>query len=350
MHRIYSGVLGILLAASPVVARIMPEQRVDQMSAGADVIIKGSVEKVDSLGEAKSGDYQEEKLAASLKTYSPVLSEAEVKVDRAIKGAVAGTVKVRFLSSSKGSFMTLKKGEYVLLFLKRRGGNLYLFDIDNGKLVAARKPNRSKDSANGPSDAITEEMREMASDSDGDRAVEGIRGLRSLKNTSSLPMLKTLSRDSRGKVRAAAIGARLGLGDSSAGDELIERLSTSNSTAPTSADDPQEYIGAIDSLARSEHPRRVKMIRDLTEHKNQFVKQQAVYELRRMKAPESVPTLAKLLDDPDFRIQYAGVITLCEIAHSGRKGCPSAVKYERDQERIRAEWKAWATAHPDGNP
>lgn len=340
-----------LLTTSPAGARIFSQLRVDQMSTAADVIIKGEVESVDTLGDAKFDDLQDEKLAASLKPYSPSISVATVRVERAIKGATDGnSLKVRFFSSRKESFVSLKKGEYVLLFLKRRGGELYLLDVDNGKLAASRKAKGSKDSTNGPSDALTEEMRIMASDSDSEKAVAGIRGLRNLKNSSSLPMLKSLSRDDRPKVRAAAIGARLGLGDDSAGDELVNRLSAINAPAPTSEDDPQEYIGAIDSLARGKHPRKVKMIRDLTEHKNPFVKQQAVHELRQMKAPESVPTLAKLLDDPDFRIQYAGVITLCEIARPNRKGCPSGVRYEREQEKIRAEWKAWAAAHPDGKP
>lgn len=340
----------IALMAAPSFARLSAEKRVDEMASTADVIIKGEVEKVESLGKADLKSLQDDRLTAAIGPYSPKVSVADVRVDRAIKGKPGAVAKVRFFSSDTEAFASLAKGEYVVLFLKRRRGDLYLLDADNGKLSASRKVEASKEAAGGPSDPLTEEMRAMASDSDGVKAVAGIRGLRQLKHSGSLPMLKSLSRDTRPKVRAAAIGARLGLGDDSAGDELAERLAALNSSAPQGAEDPQEYLGAIDSLARGKHPKKVRLISDLAEHKNQFVRRQALQELREMRAPESVPTLAKLLDSPEWRTQYTGVITLCEIARSNKRGCPSAVRFEKDKEKLVAEWKAWAAAHPDGKP
>lgn len=331
-------------------SRVTQPMRVDGMSKSADVIIKGEVLNVGSEGKADPQGIEDEKTTKFLKSSVLNGESADIRVDKVLKGANPGTTaKVRYFSAPNQSFVGLKKGEYVLLFLKRRKGALYLLDVENGKLPAAKADSSGAASGNS-GDALTDEMRQMAKDKDSETAVAGISGIISVKDKGALQLLRGMKSDSRPKVRASALTARIALDDDDAGTELVNKLGELNTPSPTSAEDPQIYIGTIDTLARGKHPGKVKMIMDLANHKNEFVRRQAIHNLRELKSPESVSALAKFLDDPDFRVQYTGVITLCEIARPGGRGCPSGVRYERDQEKIRAEWKAWAAAHPDGKP
>lgn len=333
-----------LLVGTASYGRIARTLNVSDMEQSSDAIVKGEVLGVKNLGPA---DFSKLTLPAGLSEFSvkplhPDLAVASVRVERRIKGdAASSNVDVYYFATSAGDFISFAPGEYVLVFLKRGGDKFYLLDTDNGKLPASKTVSAPKHAAENSHDSrasLVSEFESMADDSDPKVALHGVSGLAHLRRSESLPTLRRLSKSGDAGTRAAAISGRVSMGDETATTDLLSALNSGRL-------DAQMYLGAIDSLARGKDPKRTQIIMNLAEHKNSWVRKQAIHELHEMKNPETIPALVKLLDDSDTSTQYTGVVTLCNMAHPGGVGCPSGILFERDRNKFISEWKAWAKDH-----
>jgi hypothetical protein len=68
-----------------------------------------------------------------------------------------------------------------------------------------------------------------------------------------------------------------------------------------------------------------------------------MHALRKIQSPDSIPTLVKLIDDPDKFVEYLAVMTLCEMNSPGGKGkgCPSTDTFNKSPEQYKTQWKSW---------
>lgn len=103
------------------------------------------------------------------------------------------------------------------------------------------------------------------------------------------------------------------------------------------------FIKDLRTADKTRNPERVKKLLELANHKEREIRFAAIDALRRLQDPESIPTLVKLMDDPNWHIQYQGMMTLCEMNSPGGKGsgCPSTILFRKAPEQYKTQWKEW---------
>jgi PBS lyase HEAT-like repeat len=67
----------------------------------------------------------------------------------------------------------------------------------------------------------------------------------------------------------------------------------------------------------------------------------ALYALRNLQDPQSVPALVKALDDPDREAEYQALITLALMTHKGGEYGPGIGPFDADPAKYIDLWKQW---------
>lgn len=91
------------------------------------------------------------------------------------------------------------------------------------------------------------------------------------------------------------------------------------------------------------NPDRTTQLIALVDNKDKGIRFSAAQALRHMKDPTAIPTMVRLMDDPDPFFQYLGMMTLCEMNSPGGKGsgCPSRMLFDKSPEKYKTQWKDW---------
>ena len=353
-HSIGYLILPLLLIPSLGYARLGSSLGVNEMYDSADVVLKGEVV---GIGKSSPIKFSSKELVASpskrfLKTVGSEAVSAKIRVDKIFKGTVSGnTIEVNFYSAKSQDFQKLSQGEAVLLFLKRDADKLYLLSYDYGKIpdkitMVSRKQGIGKSGQEG----FVGELEEMSVAKDTSTVLAGMDGLISLKAPNSASIFRQHLSDSRLSVRAKAILGLVQLGDSEGNKEFLKELqsdtmNSSNLTGQERQEARWEFIQAMMYMGNSKKTEYSKILIPLVNSKDKFIRQASINALRQIKSEDAVPTFVALLDDPDFKVQYMAVISLCEINNPKKTGCPSSVLFGQNPQKYITEWKKWWSTH-----
>jgi HEAT repeats len=351
MHRIIIIFVSLLSITTSVSARVTAIVSIKKMFTDADVVIRANILDVKDIGKAKfsDSDLKDESFKYHVAILGPTEDIARVKILRLIKGELkSDTVNIHFYSSKSGDLLSLLPGENAILFLKKRHGDLFLFDIDNGKFPATKQKPHSYSAFPDAKARFIDELRLMTADSDTNVVNVGLEGLSQFPEIDSHDIFLKHSKDKRSDVRAQAIAVRMRSGETVTGKEMLDELqsdkfNTQSSPNPQNQRTRMFFMSGIDRVGKARDLTQVKTLLQLVDHKARGIRLSAIQALRRMRDPEIIPTFVRLIDDPDKFVQYLAVMTLCEMNSPGGKGkgCPSTMLFDKSPDKYKTQWKAW---------
>ena len=79
----------------------------------------------------------------------------------------------------------------------------------------------------------------------------------------------------------------------------------------------------------------------MLKNKNAKIRQAAVYSIRIINNPNSVPYLLEGLDDIDNEVKYHCVMTLAKLFGKGGEYGPSHERFSGNEEKTVSLWKDW---------
>jgi HEAT repeats len=305
------------------------------LAASASLICKGEAVWVDDKEEVEFQVRGE-----------PVRCRRKVAVflvDRIYAGAIPGrTIEIDFLQPVVPSSMEeLRRGEYVLLFLVRKGGtnsNRYRFaNVTTSKVPIGREPVPSLESGGSPLARITKVLVQSLYDPDLDVVLTAIEQLGELKGKGSVTALRPLVASREPSIRGAAIASLLKLGDKRQAI-AAQRFLDAKPKGPQAERVRQNICDAVAGL---DDPSLLPVIGPLLRRGGEGVRYAVVRALRKMNAKACLPWLVMALDDADLQVRYQAVMALAEITGHAEWGSPLDT-FRDNEARYVGAVKAWS--------
>ena len=318
---------------------------------------------------------------------------AEMRIDRVIKGAAPlGADQFQF-ASSPSMFLPydhVAAGDYVVVFLSRDGDRLVFTSPYAGKMaVPSPADAQGMLEASSPGEALTQELvralgskrtaevlealRQLAWShssptlhqvqklaTSADEAVRGqaLDTLRAMGQTSSFAdSVQELTTSPDGAVRGEAFATLIALGQTSCVPGCLEFLGAEPTDAAIEygqrraghalADLPEIQLEAIaDGYTQEDGADFVAALTPLLNHKTAFVRVSVTRIFRKIATRALLPTLIKLLDNPDREVQYNIMMALYHVAEGWRNTLvqgylPARATFLEDPLRYVTQWKLW---------
>jgi hypothetical protein len=324
----------VLVWASTARAYIAASPTCDNLLRDSDVVLKGEPLSGKEIGPADPSKGTMETTAARRRMR---LFRGRVRVDQVFKGDLADAeIDVSFFGPGS---VDLPLHREVLLFLKKSNDGFRVADLEGGEVLVP--PGRAK------STDLEAELVSGAKNQDHDTSLSSTRCLVQIAGPDRLRQL-IASPDLKKNigVRATLIAEAAKGGDAAATAELATLLNspemqTAGSYLRGQNEARSACLHAISALERKRDPKLAPIFASLVTHKDKGIRRAAAYALRASKTKDTLPALAKLLDDPDSKVQYAAVIALCETAHPDMKGCPTLKDFKSNLKRHKSDWQQW---------
>lgn len=309
----------------------------------SDFICKGEVLQVDKIGESEERASDDNRLLGKINT-----KVAMVGIDRILKGnETEKTIKVEFEEVFAGvilSRMTLQKGEYVLLFLKREGGRYKLtfkyYGKFRAKIPVSSGNMQIKAEGSNPSALVQQELLNSLKSKVPNVILPSLIGLEGLKSKAAIMHIENLLDFNDVAVKGQALSTLIKLGSI---DHIAEAISYIDEQ-PTTKKQGRYKVEIILSLEKVRDANAVPELHALLKHQNALVRREVAASLRSIKDRSSIPFLIEALDDlqEEVRIQAVMGLTEMDIVDMRSKYWENpAAEEEKWIERYISLWKAW---------
>jgi len=330
-------ILLAVFAVTPIFASVWsPPGSLDlrKLWREADVVIMGTVIRVDYAGQAKEDYYGR---SVSMKQFQALIS-----VQRWYKGAKPNSelnVQIRHFADEGlcgvGPCQSLSIGDHKLLFLNSSGSIFRLTtEVDSSLEVSDRV---SSFQTNGDIEALTSDLIAGLSDSNRSRVIDNITLLGALRDKSASSALKSFLISSDLEERGWTYLSFLRISD-------ISLLSDIYQFAKMPSSDP--HISMIQQLLSTEvatirDPAAEPTLEEMVTAKSSRLRFSAFYALRKIQDPTTLPVFIRGLDDADQNVRYTALMGLAET--EGREGdwAPSIDLFQKAESKYILLWKDW---------
>ena len=329
-----------------------PGRRIAQLVERAGVIVRGTVESVEALGDgvlttirspegyvapaefadATQGELQPDEYAVSV-------CRAEFHVISVLKGSAAqadSTIVVDFYLPYLGPvWAALMVGQHGLLLLD---GNGNLADLFYPLLpISPAAPNWSSDLP--PLDAVGQylllSLRPDTFPATLESCLDGALDLGIAADAAQ--SLRSLAASNDPAVRGIGLRGLVEIKDPRSVPDAVAYL-LSGTAVPAMPQVPIRLAVAIGTL---DDPSLAQAIMPLLSSPNSVLRGCAVQALRRMKNPAAIPALVGALADPDQSIQYGAMMGIAETVGAPSEWLPSRPLFEEAPRRYLDHWLLW---------
>jgi HEAT repeat protein len=311
--------------------------RVKPLIEAADTILLGDVVSVTPDGQAicTLGDSD----------YTRPVLEARLRVQAVPKGeAPAEEVTIRFPSNDllvlPIEFESMAEGDHCLAFLKTVAPGTYEFaSLAHGKvLVSAEEPERLPSGT--PERAVEEVLIASLEGPDPQVVVSCIRLLPEIGGDAARDALWKLAqrRDETDRaVRGYALASLLQLDYVPAAEEAAEFLKE-----PTWSRRVEGAKGRIlQGFRETRNPGFIPQLRLLSAPDDPRARENAVYALREMRDPSSIPWLVQALDDSSPEVRHLAMMGLADALGRGGEWTIDVPGFKERGDELIAKWKQW---------
>jgi hypothetical protein len=321
-------------------AKPVPYISFQDLVSKSDIICKGEILQVDKIGESEERARDDGRLLGKINT-----KVALVRIDRILKGnETRETIKVKFEDVFAGVIlprMMLKKGEYVLLFLKREGERYGLtfnyYGKFRAKIPVSRKQLQIGAKGSNPSALVQQELLNSLSDEDSNIILPSLIGLEGLKSKAAITHIEKLLNSNDYAVKGQALSTLTNIGSI---DHIAEAISYIDEQ-PTTKKEEWYKKEIIFSLRTIRDVRAVPKLNTLLKHQNALVRMNAVESLESIKSPSSIPFLVDCLDDSYVKVRYHCMMGLAMILEKHGDFAPAYKLFLEDESKPISLWKAW---------
>lgn len=306
----------------------------------SDFICKGEVLQVDKIGESEERASDDNRLLGKINT-----KVAMVGIDRILKGnETEKTIKVEFEEVFAGvilSRMMLKKGEYVLLFLKREGEQYRLtfkyYGKFRAKIPVSRKELKIKAEGSNPSALVQQELLNSLRDEGSNIVLPSLIGMEGLKSKASIMHIENLLDSNDLAVKGQALSTLINIGSI---DHIAEAISYIDEQ-PTTKKRGWYKTKIIYALENIRDANALPQLHTLLKHQNALVRREIARSLRSIKDRSSIPFLVDGLDDSYVKVRYQCMMGLAKILEKYGDFAPAYKIFLEDESKPISLWKAW---------
>jgi hypothetical protein len=296
----------------------------------SDLVAVGEVSAVSDIGKTT--------MAIQGKDMSVDVMEAEMHVDRTIKGTATQVIRFRFPVPGMGiGYKVLVANSYRVVLFKRRGQVLEFTNPFQPSFPAVS----THVGRNGtPFDLVVGEIAAAlgsTTSSESDR-VTAIWALRAVKTSTASTALKGAAFGNSGEiVKLTAVAALLARKDISVLPAAEEALTNPQTSVPDEI--RQNLAAAIYEGATSEDA--IPALTRLLRISDARVREASAHALRDTKSYKAIDGLALALSDSDFEVRYYGVIGLAEITGQN-EWRPLEDDFKANENSYLDHWNTWA--------
>jgi hypothetical protein len=296
----------------------------------SDLVAVGEVSAVSEIGKTT--------MTIQGKDMSADVMEAEMRVDRAIKGTATQVIRFRFPVPASGTgYRGVVANSYKLAFFKRHGQVLEFTSPFQPSFPAV---STNAERSGSPFDLVVSEIAAVLGStiSSEDDKVTGIRALRVARTSAATAALKAAAFGSAGEiVRLTAVAALLARNDISVLPVAEEALTNPQASVPDEI--RQNLAAAIYEGAASEDA--IPALTRLLRVPDARVREASAHALRDTKSYKATDALALALNDADLEVRYYGVIGLAEITGQN-EWRPLEDDFKANENGYLDHWKTWA--------
>jgi hypothetical protein len=307
----------------------------------SDIICKGEILQVYKIGESEERAGDDGRLLGKINT-----KVALMRIDRILKGdETSETVEVEFEEVFAGVIlprMMLKKGEYVLLFLKREGERYRLtFKYYDGeyraKIPVSSKELQIEAEGSNPSALVQQELLNSLRNENPNVILPSLIGLEGIKSKASIMHIENLLDSNDLAVKGQALSTLINIGSI---NHIAEAINYIDEQPATKAQEvyKTKIIYALENIRDAN---AVPQLHTLLKHQNALVRREIVRSLRQIRNPSSVPYLIVGLDDSNVNVRYQCVMGIAETLEKGGDWAPSYKIFLEDESKPISLWKAW---------
>jgi hypothetical protein len=332
----------VLFCAGSVDARPCSRVPADRAFTEAALIVKGSL--ISTATGAPGSD-----------------SSSVIRIDRVLKGTTTRRdISVTHFLCGIEYDLAMNKSRPLLAFVDAAGR------LVGGTAVLPGSSRRASGESIDARTSVRSELLSAATDDDANTARAAVGALAELDGPASTATLIQASNRADFGTHVRALTWLTRFGDADAFDELADILSTppfSPSSIPTRIRDDKSasVVIAYDDVLRSlgslahispdiltnpstKRSRFVQTTMRVARSEDPIIREAAIDALRGFGDPASFPVLVDALDDPNQRIRYTAMVTLCTAMKAPDLPCSSVPLFEKDEQRyirrVRAWWKS----------
>ena len=310
----------------------------------SDFICKGEILQVDKIGESEERAI-DGRLLRKIDT-----KVALVGIDRILKGnETEKTINVEFEEVSLTNVflprMTLKKGEYVLLFLKREGGRYKLtfkyYGNFRAKIPVSKSNMEIEAEGSNPSALVQQELFNSLKIKDPNVILPLLEALGEIKSKAAIMHIENLLDSNDVAVKGLALSTLIKIGSI---DHIAEAISYIDEQQVAKAQGLKARI--IYVLETIRDPNAVPELHALLKHQNPLVRREVARGLRQIKSQSSIPFFVDGLDDSNVNVRYQCMMGLAEMIGKGKgwkvgNWGPSYRLFLQGQSKYILFWKNW---------
>jgi len=306
----------------------------------SDIICKGEILQVYKIGESEERARDDGRLLGKIST-----KVALVRIDRILKGnETRETVEVEFEEVFAGVIlprMILKKGEYVLLFLKGEGER-YSFTFKyygkfRAKIPVSRKELQIGAEGSNPSTLVQQELLNSLRDVRSNIVLPSLIGLEGIKSKAAIMYIENLLDSNDLAVKGQALSTLINIGSI---NHIVEAINYIDEQPATKAQDVYK-TKIIYALGNIRDANAVPLLHTLLKHQNTLVRCEVARSLRRIKSQSSIPYLVDGLDDINLEVKYQCMMGLAKMLGKGGDWAPAYKIFLEDESKPISLWKAW---------
>jgi hypothetical protein len=328
------GITVLVLTSSLVFAEIRPNtdsQTLPQLFDSAALVLRGtviSVKKVKETEDVRSG----RKIV--LAGYA-----AEVQSERVYKGQLSGNALIVTFYRPEGTFCavsfceSMDVGEYDLFFLSVADRENHLLNKHIGKFLISRLGTQKESSG---FQALTADLVAGLQDPDETALLNSLDLIGSTQQQTFAAAVRPLLSSPDMTIGLAARLALLRLHQYADIYDLARYLESPSEQ--TTARELQERTYSHVGILRE--PGSIPFLLRSSESKDRRLRGEAIYALREIANPMSVPVFVNALDDPEQAIRYDAVLGLASVEHNWDLA-PSFEKFQREEPKYVSAWKNW---------
>jgi hypothetical protein len=249
---------------------------------------------------------------------------AIVHVDRCFKGErpaneVVPVLFDNILPPTAGPFVVLRKGDYSLFFLKPEKDSYVLVDDWFGQLSISRELGATL--FGDPMHRLEVDLKAGLNDHDHERVLDSIRMLGNMRHLQSKEELVSLLDSQDPLVRTYVFEAMLRLHDYSV-LPAVEQWLTTQPQPPPSLLLPRDALfqmqdRLVGEISMIRDPSTLPILLRLLRLPSPIARQGILQAVRSINSPQGIPSLLKMLDDPDADNAFIAMQALIELAGGG---------------------------------
>lgn len=326
------GLAASSLLATAVVAKIVPALDIPGLCADADLVAVGRVDAIRPDGETT--------LAEGGATYPAQFMDAELKVEKVLKGVADETISFRFMTPTVPVVGVggpgVAAGQFGVFFLQRGARGYEVLNPDYPFILAA--PGAPK-TGGSTLVKVTGEIAHVlkAPEASTSQKAQAISLLGGLQAEGASEALETAARSQPVNLRLLAMGALFSRNDISFLPEARKLLLSNDPAIPEST--REAAAGAIGFGVKD--PRAVPFLIPLLQSSDVFVRRGATTALRNIHDPAAIKPLAGALYDPDHEVRYSAVVGLGEITGQN-EWTPAIANFDQNEQKFLKYWRDWA--------